>query len=52
VISAHVWPDEISQRWRADRWMKMKHFPAAALQPRVLRHGRRMLAHFTGSRLR
>jgi anaerobic magnesium-protoporphyrin IX monomethyl ester cyclase len=56
VRSAHVSADEIEfQRWRADRWMKMKHFPAAALHSPlfVLRHGRRMLAHtFTGSSLR
>ena len=39
-------------RWRAERWMKMKHFPAAFLHSPlfVLRHGRRMLAHtFAGS---
>jgi len=39
-------------RWRAERWMKVRHMPAAvAHSPRfVLRHGRRMLAHtFTGT---
>jgi hypothetical protein len=42
-------------RWRAERWMKMKHLPAAfAHSPWfVARNGRRMLAHtFTGSRLK
>jgi anaerobic magnesium-protoporphyrin IX monomethyl ester cyclase len=41
-------------RWRAERWMKVRHFPAAlAFNPGfVLRHGRRMLAHtFRGSTL-
>jgi radical SAM superfamily enzyme YgiQ (UPF0313 family) len=42
-------------RWRAERWMKMKHLPAAfAHSPWfVARNGRRMLAHtFTGSSLK
>jgi len=56
VRSAHVAAEEIEfLRWRAERWMKMKHFPAAFVHsPRfVLRHGRQMLAHtFTGSSLR
>ena len=56
VRSAHVSADEIEfQRWRTDRWIKMKHFPAAALHSPlfVFRHAHRMLAHtFTGSSLR
>jgi anaerobic magnesium-protoporphyrin IX monomethyl ester cyclase len=56
VRSAHVSAEEIEfLRWRAERWMKMKHFPAAFLHSPlfVLRHGRQMLAHtFTGSSLR
>ena len=39
-------------RWRAERWMKVRHFPAAlAFSPGwVLRHAGRMLAHtFRGS---
>ena len=42
-------------RWRAERWMKLRHMPAAFLHsPRfVLRHGRRMLAHtFAGTTVR
>jgi anaerobic magnesium-protoporphyrin IX monomethyl ester cyclase len=42
-------------RWRAERWMKLRHFPKVVLHnPRfVLRHGARMLAHtFRGCRLR
>src|SRR5438093_6451462 len=56
VRSAHVSAEEIEfLRWRAERWMKMKHFPAAFFHSPlfVLRHGRQMLAHtFTGSSLR
>ena len=42
-------------RWRAERWMKMRHFPAALLHSPgfVLRHGHRMIAHtFTGTTVR
>jgi hypothetical protein len=56
VRSAHLTAGEIEfQRWRAERWMKLRHFwPALAHNPRfVLRHGREMLAHtFRGSSLR
>jgi radical SAM superfamily enzyme YgiQ (UPF0313 family) len=56
VRSAHVSAEEIEfMRWRAERWMKMKHFPAAFVHSPlfVLRHGRQMLAHtFTGSTMR
>ena len=56
VRSAHVAAEDIEfLRWRAERWMKMRHFPSAAVHSPlfVLRHGRRMLAHtFTGSTLR
>jgi radical SAM superfamily enzyme YgiQ (UPF0313 family) len=46
--SAHLDADEIEYlRWKADRWMKVRHMPAAfRLYPRfVLTYGRRMLAH-------
>jgi radical SAM superfamily enzyme YgiQ (UPF0313 family) len=53
VRSAHVEAEEIEfLRWRAERWMKMHHFPSAfARSPWfVLRNGVGMLAHtFTGS---
>jgi hypothetical protein len=42
-------------RWRAERWMKLRHVPAAFRHSPgyVLRHGRAMLAHtFTGTTLR
>jgi radical SAM superfamily enzyme YgiQ (UPF0313 family) len=42
-------------RWRAERWIKVRHFPAAlAHSPRfVLRHAREMLTHtFTGTSFR
>ena len=34
-------------RWKAERWMKVRHMPAAARHDPwfILRHGRRMLAH-------
>lgn len=52
VRTDHVDAEEIEfMRWRAERWMKLRHFPAAALHsPRfVAHHGFRMLAHtFTG----
>ena len=46
--SAQLDADEIEYlRWRADRWMKLRHMPAAIrLYPRfVLTHARRMMAH-------
>jgi hypothetical protein len=46
--SMHLQPEDIEfMRWRAERWMKVRHFPAAfAHSPAfVLRHGHRMLAH-------
>jgi anaerobic magnesium-protoporphyrin IX monomethyl ester cyclase len=53
VRSQHVSADEIEfRRWRAERWIKLKHFPHACLHsPRfVARHGIRMLSHtFAGS---
>ncbi|MEP7306017.1 MAG: radical SAM protein [Acidobacteriota bacterium] len=42
-------------RWQAERWIKMRHFPAAFIHSPafVLRHGLKMLAHtFAGSSLR
>src|SRR5437660_2234146 len=56
VRSEHLAAEEIEfMRWRAERWMKVRHMPAAfAHSPWfVLRHGRRMLAHtFAGTTLR
>ena len=56
VRSEHLGADEIEfMRWRAERWMKLGHFPAALFHSPsfVLRNGWRMLAHtFTGSTLR
>jgi hypothetical protein len=56
VRSEHVPALEIEfLRWRAERWMKLRHFPAACLHSPgfVLRHGLQMLAHtFTGTTLR
>ena len=56
VRSEHLGAREIEfLRWRAERWMKLRHFPRALLHyPRfVLRHGLGMLAHtFRGCRLR
>jgi hypothetical protein len=53
VRTEHLEAEEIEfMRWRAERWMKCRHLPAAiAHDPAfVLRHGRRMLAHtFRGS---
>ena len=48
VRTEHLDGEEIEyQRWRAERWMKVRHIPAAfAHDPLfVLRNGRRMLAH-------
>ncbi|MEO8258269.1 MAG: radical SAM protein [Acidobacteriota bacterium] len=56
VRTAHLAADEVEfLRWRAERWMKVRHMPAAfAHSPGfVLRHGLAMLAHtFTGTSLR
>jgi radical SAM superfamily enzyme YgiQ (UPF0313 family) len=56
VRSAHVPAADIEfLRWKAERWMKLRHLPAAFLHSPgfVLRHGLEMLAHtFTGSTLR
>lgn len=56
VRSEHLPAEEIEfLRWRAERWIKLRHFPRAfALSPLfVLRNGRRMLAHtFRGGSLR
>src|SRR5262249_4339633 len=56
VRSEHLAATDIEfLRWRAERWIKLRHFPAAfAHSPGfVLRHGRKMLAHtFAGSTLR
>jgi radical SAM superfamily enzyme YgiQ (UPF0313 family) len=53
VRSEHLEAEEIEfLRWRAERWMKVRHFPAAALHSPgfVLRHGVAMLRHtFRGS---
>jgi radical SAM superfamily enzyme YgiQ (UPF0313 family) len=56
VRSEHLEADEIEfMRWKAERWMKLRHFPAALRHDPwfVLRHGPQMLAHtFRGSSLR
>jgi anaerobic magnesium-protoporphyrin IX monomethyl ester cyclase len=56
VRSEHVPAIEIEfLRWRAERWMKLNHLPAALLHSPgfVLRHGLEMLAHtFTGTSVR
>ena len=56
VRTEHVDAEDIEfMRWRAERWMKMRHMPAAfAHSPGfVLRHGVDMLAHtFTGTTLK
>jgi radical SAM superfamily enzyme YgiQ (UPF0313 family) len=56
VRSEHVDADEIEfLRWRAERWMKLRHFPSALIHSPlfVLRHGFAMLAHtFTGTTIR
>ena len=56
VRSEHLSAEDIEfLRWRADRWMKVGHMPAAlAHSPLfVLRNGVKMLAHtFAGSSLR
>jgi radical SAM superfamily enzyme YgiQ (UPF0313 family) len=56
VRSAHVDAEEIEfRRWRAERWMKVRHLPAALAHDPwfVARNGVRMLRHtFRGSSLR
>jgi hypothetical protein len=56
VRSEHLSAEDIEfLRWRAERWMKIKHMPAAFLHSPlfVLRHSLRMLSHtFAGSTLR
>jgi anaerobic magnesium-protoporphyrin IX monomethyl ester cyclase len=53
VRSEHLSADEIEfTRWRAERWMKLRHFPAVLAHSPwfVLPNARRMLDHtFTGS---
>jgi anaerobic magnesium-protoporphyrin IX monomethyl ester cyclase len=53
VRSEGISAEEIEfRRWRKERWMKVRHFPAAARHSPgfVLRHGPAMLAHtFRGS---
>lgn len=53
VRTAHVAADEVEfMRWRAERWIKLKHFPEACRRNPafVARHGWEMLAHtFAGS---
>ena len=53
VRSEHVAADEIEfMRWRAERWMKLRHVPAAFRHYPgfVIRHGLRMFQHtFRGS---
>ncbi len=56
VRSEHLSADEIEfLRWRAERWMKLRHLPTALFYSPgfAVRHGLRMLAHtFRGSSLR
>jgi anaerobic magnesium-protoporphyrin IX monomethyl ester cyclase len=56
VRTEHVSAAEVEfMRWQAERWIKMRHFPAAFIHNPgfVLRHGLAMLAHtFTGTSLR
>jgi anaerobic magnesium-protoporphyrin IX monomethyl ester cyclase len=53
VRTEHLSADEIEfMRWRAERWMKLRHIPAVLRHYPgfVMRHGRRMLTHtFRGS---
>ncbi|HEX6209285.1 MAG TPA: radical SAM protein, partial [Methylomirabilota bacterium] len=53
VCTEHLDASEVEYlRWRAERWMKLRHMPAAVRHSPwfVARHGRRMLAHtFRGS---
>jgi radical SAM superfamily enzyme YgiQ (UPF0313 family) len=56
VRTEHVPAEEIEYlRWKAERWMKVRHIPAAFLHDPwfVIRNGRKMFAHtFRGSTLR
>jgi len=56
VRTAHLEPDEIEfLRWRADRWIKLKHLPVALVHTPLfaLRNGIKMLRHtFRGTSLR
>jgi anaerobic magnesium-protoporphyrin IX monomethyl ester cyclase len=56
VRTEHLSSDEVEfMRWKAERWMKLRHMPAAALHSPgfVVRHGAAMLAHtFAGSSVR
>ncbi len=56
VRTKHLAADEVEfLRWRAERWMKSRHFPAALRHDPgfVLKHGRRMFAHtFRGCGIR
>ena len=56
VRTEHVPADEVEfLRWRAERWMKVRHMPAALRHSPgfVLRHGLAMLRHtFAGTTLR
>ncbi|MEZ5287253.1 MAG: radical SAM protein [Vicinamibacterales bacterium] len=56
VRTEHVGADEVEfMRWKAERWMKVRHMPAAARHSPgfVLRHGLSMLRHtFAGTTLR
>jgi radical SAM superfamily enzyme YgiQ (UPF0313 family) len=48
VRTEHLPADEIEfLRWKAERWMKLRHFPVAVRHSPgfCLRHGREMLAH-------
>jgi radical SAM superfamily enzyme YgiQ (UPF0313 family) len=48
VSTGHLSGEEVEfMRWRAERWMKARHFPAALRHDPlfVLRHARRMFAH-------
>jgi anaerobic magnesium-protoporphyrin IX monomethyl ester cyclase len=56
VRTEHLTGEEIEfLRWRAERWLKLRHLPTALLHSPgfALRHGMRILAHtFRGSSLR
>jgi len=56
VRTDHLTVEEIEYlRWRAERWMKLRHFPLAFFHSPlfVLRHGAAMLAHtFRGTTLK
>jgi anaerobic magnesium-protoporphyrin IX monomethyl ester cyclase len=56
VRSAHVQAYDIEfLRWKAERWMKLRHLPAAFFHSPgfVIRHGLEMLAHtFSGTTIR